>query len=231
MNSENDNHEHSRGAAALIGPPGSGKTTVVRGLTARGTMAVIETGNLLEEEVRQNSQLGRQIKPYKVAGSLVPSHLVKEVVAAELERVEANLVLFDGFPRSVEQVRIFEELLQQQKLKLTAVFVLSLEIDAAIQRLAGRRICEQCSAVYNVFTQPPCAEGRCDRCGGKLVQRKDDNEVVIRRRFDNYARETLPVVEHFQSDYPQLTWMEPPVKDPKEMVERIWKRLTGENVP
>src|ERR1044071_7273673 len=139
-------------AVVLVGPAGSGKTTLARALSSSGPAGgeqprkvfVVETGNLLEAEIRRGSPLGAQIKPYKVAGELVPSQLVEEVISAELERIHGGLVLFDGFPRSLDQVEVQSRVLKKHHRELCAVIVLLIDLAASIRRLSGRRICSKC---------------------------------------------------------------------------------------
>jgi len=212
-------------AVILFGPPGSGKTTVVRTLTSRRPLAVIETGNLLEQEVRQGSDLGRQIDSYKAAGNLVPTSIVKAVVLGGLERVRGESVLFDGFPRHSEQVEVFFQLLAAYQLELGAVLVLTLEVEIAIQRLAGRRLCPGCGRLYNLHTNPPRSAGQCDACGRELSQRKDDRPAIVRHRFDTYHRETVPVIEFFKRAHPGLCLEESAAAPAQEIENRIGERL------
>ena len=213
-------------AAVLLGPPGSGKTTLARALAARSPISVLETGNLLGKEVRLDTQMGRQIKPYTVAGELVPLDLVKQVLSSELEKAKGNLVLFDGFPRSVEQLELFFQLLENHNLALCAVIILTLDAQAATNRLSGRRICSQCGTVYNVHTDPSKQPELCDRCAGKLTQRPDDRADVVTERFKIYERDTLPVIEFFKDKFGRLSWEESATEPPDQVLDRVWKRLT-----
>src|SRR3954466_6459350 len=125
-------------AVVLVGPAGSGKTTLAPGRFQKGKddeqsmkVSVIETGNLLEAEIRRGTPLGAQIKPYKVAGELVPSQLVEEVISAELERIHGGLVLFDGFPRSLDQVEVQSRVMKKHNRELCAVIVLLIDLAAS----------------------------------------------------------------------------------------------------
>jgi adenylate kinase len=194
----------SRPANVLMGGPGSGKTTLARGLAANNSMLVIETGNLLGAEVKRDTPLGREIMSYQAAGNLVPSDLVKRVISAELARGKGETILFDGFPRSMPQVDLLFELLKKLNLALKAVFILNLDLETVLKRLGGRRLCPNCGALYNIYTSPPKQEGHCDKCGAQLIQRRDDSPEIVRRRFENYQAETMPVIEFFRKSHPAL---------------------------
>ena len=207
-----------------VGPPGGGKTTLARTLAARHGVSVLEVGNLLGAEMGRNTPLGQQIRPYKMAGELVPSELVKQVLSRELERIDRRCVLFDGFPRAQAQVEILIQLLKEHSLRLCGVLILDLDAQTAFERIAGRRVCSNCGAIYNVYTQSPKQEGICDRCGGKLIQREDDRDETVRQRFKTYERETVPVIEFLKKQFADVIWDEPqgPAED---LAQRVWKRL------
>jgi adenylate kinase len=212
-------------AAVLLGPSGSGKTSLARSLATRYRISVIEIGNLFEKEIQLGTSLGRRIKPYKTAGKLIPSELVEQVIRNELERVQEDLVVFDGFPRSTAQIETLFQLLKDKHLNLCAVFVLTADLQTAITRLSGRRICPNCGAIYNIHTKPTRHDGVCDRCGGRLIQRQDDRMEAIRERFKIYERDTMSVIEFFRREFGHLTSEESATLSPDQLADRVWQRL------
>jgi adenylate kinase len=212
-------------AVVLLGPPGSGKTTLAKSLAERNGISVIETGNILENEIKRGTDLGRQIKPFKIAGELVPSTLVKQVLSAALKDFGGDLFFFDGFPRSPEQLNMLFELLGEHQLKLCGVLFLTVDLKTVLDRLSGRRVCANCGTPYHLRAHPPKKPGICDRCGGELVQRPDDRPEIVKERFKNYEGSTLPVMESFIRQFPALIRKESTVGAPGKIADRVWQWL------
>jgi adenylate kinase len=152
----------------------------------------LSTGDVLRAEVAQGTELGRQAKEYMDRGELVPDELILAMVRSRV--AGEKKVLFDGFPRTLAQARGLEEFAP-----VSRVVFLSLAREEVIRRLSSRRVCLQCGALYNLLTQRPREDERCDHCGVKLVQRDDDKPEVIARRYDVYERESAPLVDFYRA--------------------------------
>jgi adenylate kinase len=214
-----------RAAVVLMGSPGSGKTTLARALAERAPISIIEVGNLLKREVQRGTKLGKKMKPFTSTGKLVPLAQVTEIVSMALRTTQGDIVLFDGIPRSTSQVIPFLKILAEQGLDLRAVIILTLDLQTALNRLAGRRICKQCGALYNIPARSSKPIKICERCGGELIQRQDDREEVVRERFKRFEHETLPVVEFFKKEFGELTWEQSGTTPQKQRVDQVWRRL------
>ncbi len=180
----------------LFGPPGSGKGTQASRLAQRFNLAHLSTGDLLRAEIQAGTELGRRVADLLHRGVLVPDEWVSDVVRAEVER-NARLgrgVLYDGYPRTRRQLELLEAILRDAGAKLALGLMLELPPEALVKRLTARRVCRQCQRVYNLETHPPATVGRCDACGGELFQREDDAPDVIRRRLQEYERQTAPLL-------------------------------------
>jgi adenylate kinase len=181
----------------LLGPPGAGKGTQAVKVSEAFGIPHISTGDIFRENVRGDTELGREAKRYMDAGDLVPDEVVVGMVADRLAQPDAaDGFCLDGFPRTVPQAQALEDLLVQRDAPLEVVVRFAVAEDEVVERLTGRRTCSQCGAVFHVSHAPPSTEGVCDACGGELLQRDDDTEDVVINRLEVYRKQTEPL-EHF----------------------------------
>ena len=179
----------------LLGPPGAGKGTQGEILKKKLGIPTISTGNMLRAAMKEGTPLGKQVSKCMEEGKLVEDYLIIGIVKERLAQPDcANGYILDGVPRTVAQA----ETMEKEGL-LEADFVLSLEADPEdiLKRMTNRRVCADCGAPYNSVTSRPKVEGKCDLCGGKLIQRKDDEEATVRRRLVVYQEETEPLKDFF----------------------------------
>jgi len=183
----------------LLGAPGSGKGTQAKLLEDKYQLPQISTGDMLREAVAAGTALGRQAKAAMDAGQLVSDDIVLGIIQERITRPDArNGFILDGFPRNLQQAEALDALLTGLGRPLHLALLVSVDVDALIQRLVGRRTCLSCGQMYNVFYAPPHMHGRCDECGGRLRHRSDDNEETIGNRLRVYESQTLPVLDYYQ---------------------------------
>jgi adenylate kinase len=184
----------------FFGPPGVGKGTQAQRLSAVFRIPHIGTGDMLRAAIASNTPLGRRAKGFIDEGQLVPDELIVDVIAARLAEPDtARGFLLDGFPRTVPQAEALARMLVAAGKALSAVLVLDAPVEELVDRIAKRRTCESCGASYHVVAKPSKVVGVCDRCGGTLLQRSDDQEDIIRRRLVEYLAKTKPVLDYFQA--------------------------------
>jgi adenylate kinase len=190
----------------LLGPPGSGKGTQAKLLCQRLNLLHVSTGDVLREAVRQQTPLGLQAKSFMDQGAYVPDQLVNELVA-DLFRQKNNppRFLFDGYPRTRVQAIALDQLLE--KLKLPIDYVVQLLVDEAeiVRRITGRRVCAACGKAFHLQSAPPPAAGTCDACGGTIIQRVDDSEVVIVNRLKVYNATLQELLGYYQQQGKVIT--------------------------
>lgn len=183
----------------LMGPPGAGKGTQASRLAQRLRVPAISTGEMLRDEVKRDSALGREAKGYMDRGALVPDALIIAIIEARLQRSDcAAGFILDGFPRTVGQAEALDRALHRFGWSLHRVGSLNVPTDEVVRRLSGRRTCRDCGAPYHLVLEPPRKRDTCDACGGTLQQRDDDHESVITARLEVYARDTAPLLDYYR---------------------------------
>lgn len=185
----------------LMGPPGAGKGTQTTRVAEAEGLCKISTGDLLREAVAEGTELGRKAEDVMERGELVPDDLILDLVDGVLDSSAcAKGAVYDGFPRTVEQAEGLDRLLASRGEGLDRVVVIEVPEDEIVSRLSGRRVCKNCGKLYHIRFDPSAEEGRCDECGGELVQRSDDQPETIRRRLAVYREETAPVLETYEPE-------------------------------
>lgn len=182
----------------FIGPPGAGKGTQSALLSERLSFVQISTGDLLREAVKNNTPLGVKAKHYMEQGNLVPDELIIAMIDEKLQQLEGKNIILDGFPRTVNQAKALDDLLPKRNRKLDTVILFQIGDEEVVKRLSGRRVCQNCGAVYHIIYNPPKKEGVCDKCGGNLIQREDDKEEVIRKRLEVYHSQTAALIDYYK---------------------------------
>ena len=180
----------------MLGAPGAGKGTQAAVLCEHLNIPTISTGNIIREALRTGTEMGLQAKSYTDAGQLVPDEVVIGIVKDRLQEDDCkNGYILDGFPRTIPQA----EALDKMGADIDCVIDIEVKDDVIINRLSGRRVCENCGRPYHIESLKPKVDGVCDDCNGALVQRKDDQIDTIKNRLDIYHRETEPLVNYYKS--------------------------------
>jgi len=181
----------------LLGPPASGKGTQAARFAEKHGFLHFDMGSALRAEAERGSPLSAEIRSFTDAGRLVPTSIVREIVLNALEdRPDASFVL-DGFPRSMEQAHMLDGVLVVTGRKLSGVVLIDLPEEVIVQRIVNRRHCPECGRVYNLLSQPPKDDERCDDDGAALEQRRDDTPEVLAERLRVYHEQTEPIIEHY----------------------------------
>ena len=182
----------------LVGPPGAGKGTQAQFIASHFAVPKISTGEIFRANVSEGTELGLEARKYMDAGDLVPDEVTIGMVKDRLGQDDAQSgFLLDGFPRTVRQAEVLDEMLDPMSASLDVVLELVVDDDEVVRRLSGRRTCHQCGHVWHLDFDPPGTAGICDRCGGELFQRDDDSEDTIRHRLEVYADQTSPLIGYY----------------------------------
>lgn len=182
-----------------MGPPGAGKGTQAKVLAKKLNIAHISTGDLLRQNVKEDTALGREARKYMERGDLVPDTLVTQMLTSYIDNLSSkNGFILDGYPRNIAQAETLEKIFKKEDKDY--VFYLDTSEPVIIQRLSGRRVCSSCAANYHMKNMPPKNDSICDKCGGSLYQRVDDQEETIKKRLDVYLKETSSLIDYYQKE-------------------------------
>ncbi|MFH0810577.1 MAG: adenylate kinase [Pseudomonadota bacterium] len=183
----------------LLGPPGGGKGTQAKLLMDRYGIPQISTGDILRDNLKRGTDLGKQAKSFMDKGQLVPDEVVIGIIRDRLKEPDCQKgFMLDGFPRTVPQGEALRAVLADMGRGIDHVVSIEVPDDELVKRLAGRRTCKSCGEGYHIVFKLPKKEGVCDKCGGELYQRDDDNEVTVRNRLEVYKKSTEPLIDFYR---------------------------------
>lgn len=183
----------------IIGAPGAGKGTMSELILNRYALVHVSTGDMLRATVKNGTPVGMKAQGYMNRGELVPDEVIHDIIVERLSQDDIDAgFLFDGYPRTENQAIDLDEILKQLDKKIDCVINLNIEDEELIKRITGRRLCPACGEIYNIYFNPSKQEGKCDKCGADLIQRKDDNLESLQVRLSEYHRNTQPVIEYYE---------------------------------
>ncbi|MFC7787173.1 MAG: adenylate kinase [Bacillota bacterium] len=183
----------------LMGLPGAGKGTQAEKIVEKYGIPHISTGDMFRAAIKGGTELGLKAKSFMDNGDLVPDEVTIGIVRERLSKEDCEKgFLLDGFPRTVAQAEALENILADLGKKMNYVININVDKDILMERLTGRRICKECGATYHLVFNPPTEEGVCDRCGGELYQRADDNEETVQNRLDVNIKQTQPLLAYYE---------------------------------
>lgn len=183
----------------LMGPPGAGKGTQAAKLVEKYGIPQVSTGDIFRAAAKEGTPLGLEAKRYLDSGLLVPDSVTIAIVKARLIQPDCERgFILDGFPRTLAQAAALDALLAEMGVRLTRVINIVVTEDELVRRMAGRRVCKQCSATYHMVFNPPETAGVCSKCGGELYQRKDDLEETVKKRLAVYQAQTQPLIGYYR---------------------------------
>ena len=186
-------------ALIFLGAPGAGKGTQAREVAKEFALPQISTGDILREAVKKGTALGLAAKAKMEAGQLVPDEVVCGIVEERVAEPDCRAgFILDGFPRTIPQAEFVDKMLEAKGRGRPLVINIQVEHDVLMKRLTGRRTCSVCGEIYNVYFNHPRKQGVCDKDGGKLLERADDNAETIRQRLVAYQNQTSPLIDYYR---------------------------------
>jgi adenylate kinase len=183
-----------------MGLPGAGKGTQAEQIVDQYGIPHISTGDMFRAAMKEGTKLGLQAKSFMDKGELVPDEVTIGIVRERLSKDDCrNGFLLDGFPRTVPQAEALEDILANLERKIDYVINIDVDKSILVERLTGRRICKNCGATYHLVFNPPAVEGVCDRCGGELYQRADDNAETVQNRLEVNIKQATPLLDFYEA--------------------------------
>ena len=183
----------------LMGLPGAGKGTQAEKIVENYNIPHISTGDMFRAAIKEGTELGLKAKSFMDKGELVPDSVTIGIVRERLSKDDCKKgFLLDGFPRTVAQAEALENMLSELDRPIDFVINVDVDKDILMERLTGRRICKECGATYHLVFNPPAKEDTCDRCGGELYQRADDNAETVQNRLDVNLAQTKPLLSFYE---------------------------------
>ncbi len=184
----------------FLGPPGAGKGTQAAYLAEKLKLAHVATGDLFRKVAKEKSPLGDTLRSYMEKGLLVPDEITIKMLLERISREDAaGGVVFDGFPRTINQAKALDAALAEQGKKIDRVIDLAVRPAELVARLSARWVCRICQAPYHMITSPPKEPGKCDKCSGELYQRADDAPETVKKRLEVYNAETAPLTKYYRA--------------------------------
>jgi adenylate kinase len=183
----------------LLGAPGAGKGTQAGVISKELNLPHLASGDLFRQAVQKETKLGELVKSYMEKGALAPDDVTIQVISERLNEPDcARGCVFDGFPRTLEQAKALDKALSERGKAIDKAIYIDVPEEELMKRLSGRWVCRQCQAPYHEVSSPPKTSGKCDRCGGELYQRPDDNEATIKERLRVYFAQTIPLLDYYK---------------------------------
>lgn len=212
----------------FFGAPGAGKGTQAKKISLNLNLPHIDTGNLIREAIKKETELGKKAKNFVESGKLVPDNLVINLIKEKLQELKNGSFkgfILDGYPRTIPQADALKDMLNELKLTIPNVVNVKAPEDILIKRLSSRRLCsdKSCGAIYNLISKAPKAKNKCDICGAELYQRKDDTEAASKERLNEYHTKTSPLEKYYR-DQKKIIDVNG-TQDPDEVYNEIIKRL------
>jgi len=183
----------------VMGPPGAGKGSQARKLVKAFDLENISTGEMFRQSAQRGEELGKKAMEFINDGNLVSDEITNKIVRSRLFKGDSDQrFLLDGYPRTVAQAKALDEMLDEMGSRLTAVVNIVVDKEVILERMVGRRVCRSCGYTYHTHFKPPSSEGICDKCGGELYQRPDDQLESVRNRLRIYEEKTRPIIDYYK---------------------------------